>query len=133
MEPILELTKPLSLFERLGKNEGITLIVDEAVEAHMNNPRIKDIFTPHENDPEILAFARQQTIDFICTNSRSLNGDNLKKTPTTYMGIHLNAQQYLFVIDDILQVLEQHEVNETSKKDMLAILWSLKNGVINNN
>lgn len=32
-----------SLFECLGGVEGITLIVDDVIEAHMNNPVIKDI------------------------------------------------------------------------------------------
>ncbi len=37
---------PKSLFERLGGVEGITLIVDDVIEAHMNNPEIKEIFIP---------------------------------------------------------------------------------------
>jgi len=30
------------------------------------------------------------------------------------------------VIDDILLVLDNHNIDEQSKKDVLAILWSLK-------
>jgi hemoglobin len=33
-----------TLFERLGEIEGITAIVDDVIEAHMNNPTISATF-----------------------------------------------------------------------------------------
>ncbi len=56
---------PKSLFQRLGGVEGITLIVDDVIEAHMNNPEIKEIFLPYKEQPERLASIRQHTIDFL--------------------------------------------------------------------
>lgn len=60
----LEHDVPLTLYERLGKVEGITLIVDDVIEAHMNNPVIKDHFTPYKAQPDRLVAIRQHTIDF---------------------------------------------------------------------
>ena len=37
-------TTQLSLYERLGKYEGIVAIVDDIVEAHMKNPVIQARF-----------------------------------------------------------------------------------------
>ncbi len=36
------------LFERLGGTTGITSIVEDAVEAHMNNPAISARFLPYK-------------------------------------------------------------------------------------
>lgn len=133
MERILELTKPLSLYERLGKDGGITQIVDDALEAHMNNPQIQNIFTPYKEDPDRLATVRQQTIDFFSNRSKDPDQRQTNNGSTEYFGINLTAHQYMCVVDDVLNILEEREVKENSKKDMLAILWSLKSVIIDNN
>lgn len=130
MNSILEPVKPLTLFERLGKEEGITLIVDDVIEAHMNNPQIKDIFIPYKEEPERLASIRQHTIDFFSAGSGGSAEYRGRDMPTTHKGMNINAQQYMCAMDDILQVLDEHEVDETSKKDVLAILWSLKDAIM---
>lgn len=119
-----------SLYERLGGVEGITLIVDDAIEAHMNNPVIKDIFIPYKDQPERLASIRQHTIDFFGAGSGGPVEYKGRDMPTTHEGLGINAEQYMCVMDDIMSVLEEHSIDETSKKDVLAILWSLKGMII---
>lgn len=117
---------PKSLFERLGGVEGITLIVDDVIEAHMNNPEIKEIFIPYKEQPERLASIRQHTIDFFSAGSGGPVEYKGRDMPTTHKGMNITAHQYMCVVDDILSVLAEHEIDEESKKDVLAILWSLK-------
>ncbi len=118
------------LYERLGGVEGITLIVDDVIEAHMNNPEIKEIFIPYKEQPERLASIRQHTIDFFCAGSGGQVEYKGRDMPSTHKGMNINAQQYMCVMDDILSVLDEHEIDEESKKDVLAILWSLKNSIM---
>lgn len=119
-----------SLFERLGGVEGITLIVDDVIEAHMNNPEIKEIFIPYKEQPERLASIRQHTIDFFSAGSGGPVEYKGKDMPTTHKGMNITAQQYMCVMDDILSVLDEHEIDEESKKDVLMILWSLKETIM---
>jgi len=121
---------PLSLFERLGGVEGITLIVDDVIEAHMNNPVIKDRFTPYKAQPERLAAIRQHTIDFFSAGSGGPVEYTGRDMPKTHEGMGINAEEYMCVMDDIFSVLDEHGIDETSKKDVLAILWSLKGMII---
>jgi hemoglobin len=53
-----------TLFERLGGTPGITAIVDDVIEAHMNNPAINARFKPYKDQPERFAKIRQHTIEF---------------------------------------------------------------------
>ena len=46
--------EPKNLFNRLGGTEGISLIVDDILEAHLRNPEIKHVFLPIANNPEKL-------------------------------------------------------------------------------
>lgn len=40
--------------------------------------------------------------------------------------MNITAAEYMAVVDDILLVLDNRQIDEQSKKDVLAILWSLK-------
>lgn len=117
---------PVSLFDRLGGTAGITSIVDDVIEAHMKNPKISEIFIPYKKQPERLAAIRQHTIDFFSAGS----GGNIeykgRDMVSTHKGMNITPEQYMCVIDDILSVLNSHNIDENSQKDVLAILWSLK-------
>jgi hemoglobin len=53
-----------TLFERLDGTSGITVIVDDVIEAHMCNPAINVRFIPYKEMTERLSKIRQHTIDF---------------------------------------------------------------------
>jgi hemoglobin len=120
-----------SLFERLGGTEGITKIVDDVIEAHMNNPDIKEIFIPYKKQPERLAAIRQNTIDFFSAGSGGSVQYKGRDMSSTHKQMNITSHQYMCVMDDILGVLDKHKIDEESKKDVLAILWSLKGPVMN--
>ena len=118
------------LFERLGGSTGITTIVDEVVEAHMNNPVISVRFLPYKEQPEKLAVIKRHTIDFFSAGSGGPVTYSGRNMPAAHKGMNISPTEYMHVVDDILLVLDNHKVDEASKKDVLFILWSLKNLII---
>ena len=119
-----------TLFERLGGTRGITMIVDDVIEAHMNNPAIQARFIPYNDQPERMAAIRQHTIDFFSAGSGGPVTYTGKDMPATHKGMNISPSDYMCVIDDIMMVLDKHKIDEESKKDVLAILWSLKGMII---
>lgn len=124
------LTETKTLFERLGGTAGITAIVDDVIEAHMSNPAINARFKPYLDQPERLAKIRQHTIDFFSAGSGGPVEYKGRDMPTTHQGMNISAEEYMHVIDDIMGVLEKHNIDDASKKDVLAILWSLKETIM---
>ncbi len=118
------------LFERLGGTKGITSIVDDVVEAHMTNPAISARFLPFKEQPERLAVIKKHTVDFFSAGSGGPVTYSGRDMPTTHKGMNISPAEYLHTVDDILQVLDSHKIDEASKKDVLAILWSLKGMII---
>lgn len=118
------------LFERLGGIKGITEIVNDAVAAHMNNPAICARFLPYKEQPEKFALIKQHSIDFFSAGSGGPVTYSGRDMPTTHKGMNINPTEYMHVVDDILMVLDKHNVDEESKKEVLAILWSLKETII---
>jgi len=119
-----------TLFEKLGSTAGITAIVDDVIEAHMNNAAINKRFFPYQNQPERFAKIRQHTIDFFSAGSGAEIEYKGRDMPTTHMGMNISEAEYMHTMDDIMMVLEKHQIDEGAKKEVLAILWSLKGMVI---
>ncbi len=118
------------LFERLGGTKGITSIVDDVVEAHMANPSIGARFLPYKQQPEKLAVIKKHTVDFFSAGSGGPVSYTGRDMSTTHKGMNISPAEYMHVVDDILQVLDSHNIDEESKKDVLSILWSLKGMII---
>ncbi|QCX38429.1 group 1 truncated hemoglobin [Aureibaculum algae] len=119
-----------SLFERLGAEKGIVKIVDDVVEAHMNNPVISARFTPYLEQPENLAKIKTHTVNFFTTGSGGPQVYTGRDMETTHRGMNISAVEYMETMDDIFKVLDKHGKNAQTKKDVLEILWSLKGMII---
>ena len=118
------------LFDRLGGTAGITSIVEDAVEAHMNNPAISARFLPYKEQPERLAVIKKHSIDFFSAGSGGPVTYSGRDMPATHRGMNISPAEYMHVVDDILKVLDKHNIESDAKKDVLAILWSLKDMII---
>ncbi len=119
-----------SLYERLGGEEGLIAIVDDVVEAHMNNPAISARFLPYKERPEYLAQIKKHTINFFGAGSGGPQKYEGRDMATTHRGMNINATEYMHVIDDVMGVLNKHKKSEETKKDVLAIFYSLKDLMI---
>ncbi len=119
-----------SLFERLGGREGISKIVDSTVENHMNNTAVNARFLPFKNQPERLAVIKNHTIDFFSAGSGGPAHYSGRDMVQTHAGMNISPAEYLHVMDDIMKALDQNQIDEDSKKDVLSVLWSLKDMII---
>lgn len=120
-----------TLYERLGERAGITKIVDDAIEAHMNNPAIQSRFTPYKEQPERLAVIKGHFVDFFSAGSGAPDAKYTgRDMPTAHRGMNISIEEYFHVVDDVLKVLDAHKIDEESKKDVLYILWSLQGSIV---
>lgn len=123
-------TQKLTLYERLGKRTGITSLVDDIVEAHMNNPVVAPRFQPYRDQAENLKLVKEHTVEFFCAGSGGLEQYTGRDMLAAHKGMNISEEEFIAVLDDILLVLEQHGIDEESRKDVLAIAYSLKNNII---
>jgi hemoglobin len=119
-----------TLFERLGGSTGIAAIVDDTVDAHMKNTAVNVRFLPFLEQPERLAMIKQHTVEFFSMGSGGPQIYNGKDMVMAHKGMNISPAEYMHVIDDIFQALDKNGMTEDTKKDVLAILWSLKGMII---
>ena len=119
-----------SLYERLGGKDGISQIVDDTVEEHMNNTAINARFLPLKDQPEKLAVIKQHTIQFFSAGSGGPPIYQGKDMVTAHKGMNISPAEYMHTIDDIFAALDKNSIDDDTKKDVLSILWSLKGMIV---
>ena len=119
-----------TLYERLGEFEGITQLVDDVVDIHMDNPTVSPRFLPLKETPKVLTMIKQHTVNFFCAGSGGPQSYGGRDMMTTHKGMNISEQEFLGVIDDIMEAMDKNNLGEEEKKDVLAILYSLKEQVI---
>jgi hemoglobin len=103
-----------TLYERLGGAEGITLIVDDVVEAHMINPLIKAPFLPYRDQADTLARVKQHTCDFFGARSGGPEQYKGRSMRDTHRGMNISEQEYSAVVEDIMNALAKTEYRRTN-------------------
>jgi hemoglobin len=119
-----------SMYERLGGAPGIGVLVDDIVEAHMANPLIQARFLPYREQPERLAAVKRHLRDFLGMGSGGPEQYDGKGMVGAHRGMNIGAEEYMAAMDDILGVLAKHGVDEQTRKDVLAIAYSLKGEIL---
>ena len=115
-----------SLYERLGKTEGIGRIVDDVMAAHLKNAIIKARYEAIED----IDHATKMAAEFFAAGSGGPDPYTGRDMLTTHKGMNISEQEFIAVVDDILWALDKHRMTDDTKKDVLAILYSSKDEII---
>jgi hemoglobin len=120
----------ISLYDRLGGAAGISALVDDIVEAHMQNPLIQPRFLPYREQPERLAEVKKHLRGFFAAGSGGPETYGGRSMPDAHRGMNINEAEYMAALDDILTTLERHDIDEPTRNDVLAIAYSLKGEIM---
>lgn len=117
---------PKALYDRLGGADGIAQLVDDAVDAHLENPIVKTRF---ENTADI-EHAKRMSVEFFCAGSGGPETYTGRDMLTAHKGMNISEQEFIAVVDDILEAMDKNRLEDDVKKDVLSILYSLKSEII---
>ena len=115
-----------TLYQRLGEIDGIARIVDDVIAAHLANPVVKTRF---ENAKD-LGRLRQMACEFFCAGTGGPQAYTGRDMLAAHKGMNISEQEYLAVMDDIVGAMQKNACDEESQRDVIAILYSLKNHII---
>ena len=116
----------VTLYQRLGGAAGIACLVDDVITAHLNNPIVKTRF---ENIRD-MERAKRMAREFFGAGSGGPDPYTGKNMLAAHKGMNISEQEYLAVMDDIVNALTRHNVDAESKVEVIAILYSLKESII---
>lgn len=119
-----------TLYERLGGESGIAALVDDIVEAHMQNPTIQARYLPTRDDPVHFEELKGHLRDFLSAGTGGPAEYRGRSMPETHRGMNIGEAEYMAVTDDILAVLDRHGVDPQTRQEMLGIAYSLKDEIM---
>jgi len=114
-----------SLYDRLGRHEGITRITRTLIANHLANPLVNARYGASDMDK-----VEQRVVEFFCAGAGGPETYTGKDMLGTHKGMNINEQEFVTVVDDAMAALETHSIDPATRNEVLAILWSLKGGVV---
>jgi len=116
----------VSLYDRLGRFEGITRIVHDVMDAHLDNPLIAPRFRAAKD----LDHAKKMAVEFFCAGCGGPECYTGRDLLVTHQGMNISEQEYMAAMDDILGALERNGIDAATRGEVTSILYSLKGQVI---
>jgi hemoglobin len=116
----------ITLYERLGGADGIARLVDDVMASHLDNPIVKSRF---ENSKD-MEHAKRMAREFFCAGTGGPELYTGMDMLTAHTGMNISEQEYLAVMDDIVGAMNIHKLDDGTKNDVIAILYSLKGNII---
>ena len=107
-----------SLYDRLGRFDGITAIVHDVMANHLANPAIQTRFQNSED----LDHAKKLAVEFFCAGcggSEAYSGRDLR---VAHKGMNISKQEYMAAMDDILAALHKRDVDPATRGELTAVL-----------
>lgn len=115
-----------TLYDRLGRHEGITRVTRELIKNHLANPLVRNRYANSDN----LERVEQRVVEFFCAGAGGPETYSGQDMLTTHRGMNISEQEFIAVIDDAMAALETCGIEAATRNEVLAILWSLKGEVI---
>lgn len=115
-----------SLYDRLGRFDGITRIVRDLMEAHLANPLIAPRFKAIKD----MDHAQKMAVEFFCAGCGGPQAYTGRDLVAAHRGMNISEQEFMAATDDVLAVLEKNDIDPATRGEVTAILYSLKGQVL---
>ncbi|MFA9460063.1 group I truncated hemoglobin [Thiohalorhabdus sp. Cl-TMA] len=114
-----------SLYERLGGHEGISGIVEDIWKNHTTNPEVKIRYQDSDGEE-----VKQKVLELFCMGTGGPETYTGQDMLTAHRGMNINEQEFVAVIDDVLDAMNKNGCGQQEKDEVLAILYSMKPEVV---
>lgn len=114
-----------SLYERLGGEDNILKIATTLFDNHAGNETIKARYSDSDRDEVI-----RLVTEFICAGTGGPQTYTGKDMLTAHKGMNISEQEYVAVMDDILDALDTNGVAQREQEEFLMIAYSLRGEIL---
>lgn len=122
------MTATETLYDRLGGQSGIDKLVDRIVDLHLQNevagPRYRAL------DDETTDRAREKVKEFLAAGSGGPVEYTGRSMLETHTGMNVSAAEFVAVIDDIMQAMNEMDYPRPVCDEVLGIAYSLKEEIV---
>ncbi len=118
-------TETKSLYERLGKKEAITAVVEEFVANVAADTRINTFFA-HTDIPHL----KTELVDQICQATGGPCKYTGKTMKEAHQGMGVSTADFTALVEDLVKALDKFHVGAKEKDELLSALGSMKGDIV---
>ena len=115
-----------SLYERLGRREGIGRIVRDVIANHLANPLVKSRYAGVQDMDRL----HRVSVEFFCAGAGGPEAYTGRDMVAAHTGMNVSEQELVAVIDDVVAALDKNGIDPQTKSDVVGILFSLKPQIV---
>lgn len=119
-----------TLYARLGGVEAITAVTDQFLANVVADPVINGAFAATVADPYRTQLLRFNLIDQICAASGGPCQYKGKSMLEAHQGMNITQEEFNALVGDLVAALDQFNVPEQEKTELLTILGSLQPDIV---
>lgn len=116
-----------SLYDRIGGEPVARAICEDIWTNHTLNPIVNNRFS--NSNPE---YVKQKVFEIFASATGGPVEYTGKDMLTTHAAMNISDMEFNAVVDDVLKALDMNNVGKRERGEVLAILWSVKDQVVNN-
>lgn len=114
-----------SLYDRLGGGDKLKNITADIWSNHNSNPKIKNRYVKSDGDK-----VKQLVWEFFCAGIGGPQEYTGQDMLTAHTGMNISDTEFNAVCDDVLAALNKNNVGQKEKDEVLCILYSMKNDIV---
>lgn len=114
-----------SLYDRLGKKEAITAVVDDFVGNVAADTKINAAFAKTD-----IPHLKQMLVEQICQATGGPCVYSGKDMKTAHEGMHVTDDQFNALVGDLVKSLDKFKVGEKEKNELLTALGGMKGDIV---
>ena len=122
--------KEATLYERLGKTEAISAVVDQFLANVASDNEINARFSATVADNDRLMALRTNLINQICQGTGGPCTYTGKTMAQAHMGMNISEAEFNALVADLVAALDHFTVPEKEKSELLGILGPLKTDIV---
>jgi hemoglobin len=122
--------KEASLYDRLGKVEAISAVVDQFLGNVVADNRINGKFSATVASAAKVQALRDNLIDQICQASGGPCVYEGKSMVAAHTGMNITINEFNALVEDLVDALDEFDVPEKEKNELLATLGPLQTDIV---
>ena len=116
-----------TLFERLGGRDGLNRLVDRIMTNHLANPLVKTRFEHATQSKDQLV---EHAVEFFSTGLTGVETYRGRPMPEAHAGMNISEQEFIAVLDDIMEAMATEGLGELEQAEVLKILYGMKGEIV---
>lgn len=117
-----------TLYDRVGGQAGIDKLVNRIVDLHLQNEVVGPRYWALDN--EAIDHAREKVKEFLAAGSGGPVEYTGRSMLETHTGMNVSEAEFLAVLDDIVQAMQEMEYPRPVCDEVLGIAYSLKEEIV---